>query len=98
MNDTDAPPILNVYHHISILLSRGEERAGGGGVIAVTGSYSNSTSVIAADEDPPKIEDCSSTTTHFAFTQNPSKKSGTKLVIKHVKPSGKSLQDLVVVR
>ena len=98
MNDTDASPIINVYHHISILLSRGEDKAGGGGGIAVTGSHSRSiTAVIAADEDP-SIEDCSSPTAHFAFTQNPNKKSGAKLVIKHVKPSGKSLQVLAVVR
>ena len=97
MNDTDASPIINVYHHISILLSCGEEKAGGGGVIAVTGSHSRSlTAVIAVDEDP-SVEDCSSTTAHFAFTQNPNK-SGTKLLIKHVKPSGKSLEDLAVVR
>jgi hypothetical protein len=95
MNDIDASPIINVYHHISILLSRGEEKAGGGGVIAVTGSHSRSlTAVIAVDEDP-SVED-SSTTAHFAFTQNP--KSGTELCIKQVQPSGRSLQDLAVVR
>jgi hypothetical protein len=91
MDDINASAIIMVYHHISILLSRGK-------VIAVTGSHSDFlTAVIAADEDP-SIEDRSRATTHFALTQNPNKKSGTKLVIKLVKPSGKSLQDLAVVR
>ena len=79
----DESPIINVYHHISILLSRGEDN------IAVTGSNSGSlTAVFVADEDP-SIEN---------FTQNPNKNNGMKLVIKNVKPSGKPLQDLAIVR
>ena len=91
MNDVDASPIINVYHHISILLSRGEEKVGGGGVIAVTGSHSRSlTAVIAVDEDP-SVEDSSTTAQNL-------NKSGTELCIKQVQPSGRSLQDLAVVR
>ena len=98
MDDINALPNIKVFHHISILLSHGEDKRGRGGVIAVTGSHSGFlTAVITVDEDP-SIEDCSRATAHFALTQNPNKKSGMKLVIKHIKPSGKSLQDLAVVR
>lgn len=78
----DDPPIIKVYRHILILLSRGEN-------IAVTGSNSGSlTAVVVADEDP-SIEN---------FTQNPKKNNSTKLIIKHVKLSGKLLQDLAIIR
>ena len=78
----DDLPIIKVYHHISILFSCGEN-------IAVTGSNSGSlTAVVVADEDP-SIEN---------FTQNPKKNNSTKLIIKHVKLSGKLLQDLAIIR
>jgi hypothetical protein len=78
---------------------RGEDKGGGGGVISVTGSHSGSLAAVIAVDEYPSIKDRSRATAHFALTQNPNSfKSGTKLVIKHIKPSGKSLQDLAVVR
>lgn len=57
---------------------------GGGRVIEVTGSHLNSLATFIMVDKDPSIEGCSSTTAHLDFTPNPSKKSGTNLVLNQV--------------
>ena len=70
--------------YTSMLLGCGVERMGGGRVIEVTGSHLNSLATFIMVDKDPSIEGCSSTTAHLDFTPNPSKKSGTNLVLNQV--------------